>query len=148
MNAIHRARAEDLPAITALLAGAALPTTDIGASRIDFWVDEAADGVIAVIGLERHGDAGLLRSLVVAPAHRGSGRAQRLVEAVEAAARGHGLRELVLLTQTAEAFFARAGYAVIPRGEAPSALQESAEFRALCPASATCMHKPLDGATA
>jgi len=143
MNAIRSARAEDMPAITALLAGAALPTTDLGTSQIAFWVDETAGDIVAAIGLERHVDAGLLRSLVVAPAHRGSGRAQRLVEAVEAAARSLGLRELVLLTQTAEAFFAKAGYAVIPRSEAPSALQESAEFRALCPASAICMHKAL-----
>lgn len=148
MNAIRPARAEDMPAISTLLAGAALPTTDLGTSQIAFWVDETADGIVAAIGLEPHAGAGLLRSLVVAPAHRGSGRAQRLVEVVEAAARTRGLRELVLLTQTAEAFFARAGYAVIPRGEAPSALQESAEFRALCPASATCMHKYLGEATA
>lgn len=143
MSAIRPAHATDLPRIAALLAAEALPTADLATSRIAFWIAEDDTGLVAAIGLEQHADAGLLRSLVVAPANRGAGYARGLVDAVEAEAHARGIRDLVLLTQTAAPFFARAGYAPITRDDAPRAVQESAEFRALCPASATCMLKRL-----
>ena len=143
MSAIRPARATDLPRITALLDAETLPTADLATSRIAFWIAKDGTGLMAAIGLEQHGDAGLLRSLVVAPAHRGAGHARRLVGALETEARARGIRDLVLLTQTAAPFFARAGYAPIARNDAPRAIQDSAEFSALCPASATCMHKAL-----
>jgi amino-acid N-acetyltransferase len=50
---------------------------------------------------------------------------------------------LVLLTQTAEPFFARLGYSVVDRVYVPDEVKASAEFRSLCPAAATCMTKSL-----
>jgi N-acetylglutamate synthase-like GNAT family acetyltransferase len=143
MSEIRPARATDLPRVAALLDAESLPTADLATSRIAFWIAEDDSGLVAAIGLEQHADAGLLRSLVVAPAQRGAGHARGLVEAVEAEARARGIRDLVLLTQTAALFFARAGYAPIARDDAPRAVRDSAEFRALCPASATCMRKVL-----
>ena len=64
---------------------------------------------------------------------RRAGRCPRVARACQ------GIGQLVLLTQTAEQFFARRGYAVIAREAAPAAVQHSAEFRSICPASATCM---------
>jgi amino-acid N-acetyltransferase len=49
----------------------------------------------------------------------------------------------VLLTQTAEVFFANRGYRRIGRADAPQAVQASAEFRSLCPASAVAMSRVL-----
>ena len=143
MSQIRPAHATDLPRIAALLDAEALPTADLATSRIAFWIAEDDTGLVAAIGLEQHANAGLLRSLVVAPAHRGVGHARGLVEALEGEAHARGIRDLVLLTQTAAPFFARAGYAPIARDDAPRAVRDSAEFRALCPASATCMHKAV-----
>ncbi len=143
MIAIRPARTDDIAAILVLLDGDALPTADLATSQVAFWVGEEAGGLVAAIGLEQHGDAGLLRSLVVAAAHRGEGYAHRLVDVVEAEAHARGIIEMVLLTQTAETFFARLGYGVIPRNDAPDAVRASKEFLSLCPASATCMRKQL-----
>jgi amino-acid N-acetyltransferase len=49
----------------------------------------------------------------------------------------------VLLTETAETFFRRLGYEAIDRHYVSEDLKQSAEFRALCPASAVCMTKSL-----
>ena len=54
-----------------------------------------------------------------------------------------GLIELILLTQTAQRFFEAQGYGVIERGNAPATVQESEEFKSLCPQSACCMSKRL-----
>lgn len=133
-----------MPGIFALLEAAHLPTADLAdASAIEFWVCDGVESVAGVIGLERHGEIGLLRSLVVDADARGTGLGATLVVTVEAAAHARGIRRMVLLTQTAREFFLRRGYAVIARNEAPEAVQSSEEFRSLCPTSAVCMTRLL-----
>ncbi len=134
----------DLDEIYGLLRQAGLPTQDLhDAAPARFWVADDRGAVVGAVALERHGAAGLLRSLVVAHGHRTRGIGTGLVAVVERQAREESLAQLVLLTETARSFFERLGYAVIARGAAPTAVQASTEFRALCPSSATCMIKRL-----
>lgn len=130
--------------VRALLTDAALPVEDLDRSNVRFVVAVDDDRALGAIGLETFGKFGLLRSLVVRPQARDSGLGGRLVDALEADARTNGLTQLVLLTQTAAPFFTKRGYNMIAREDAPAAVQCSAEFRSLCPASATCMSKHLD----
>ncbi len=133
----------DRASIAALLAQTGLPVDDLDDPAIAFVVGEAQGLIAGVVGVQDCGDAGLLRSLAVRADLRGGGHGTVLLRAAETLARARGRSPLVLLTQTAEAFFARHGYRVIPRGEAPASVRASAEFRALCPASATCMAKDV-----
>ena len=128
---VESAAPADLAAIRALLVAAGLPDTDIvGGPGARFWILRASDRTIGAVGLETYGRAGLLRSLVVAPEARGLRLGGRLVEVLEDAARSLGLRRLVLLTQTAEKFFAHRGYAVIDRTDAPAEVRNSEEVQA------------------
>jgi amino-acid N-acetyltransferase len=140
---IRIANAQDGPRIRLMLEQAQLPVEDVADSRIDFLVAEQDGQLIGVIGLQVFGTAALLRSLVVAPAIRGSGVGHALVAAVEARARQQRVAQLVLLTQTAEAFFERNGYASQTRASVPGAIRDTAEFKSLCPASAVCLSKAL-----
>jgi amino-acid N-acetyltransferase len=136
--------ATDLIAVRDLLVGAGLPVEDLdSAPGLRFWVAVDADRIVGAIGLERFGTAGLLRSLVVAPSHRQHGLGSALAAALEQEASTNGMAILVLLTETAEAFFRRHGYAVVDRAYVPDEIKGSAEFLSLCPASATCMTKSL-----
>ena len=99
--------------------------------------------LVGVVGLERFGATGLLRSLAVSAEHRGHGLGLELVRALEEHAAHTGTGALVLLTETARDFFFRVGYRVITRAQAPAAVRESSEFRSLCPDSAVCMTKQL-----
>lgn len=139
----HLATAEDRPAVRSLLADARLPVADLdSATQLTFWVVRDDSGLpVGAIGLERHDDIGLLRSLVVAPGQRLHGFGRALVRTLEEHANAAGIAQLVLLTETAETFFGRLGYAVIARDRAPSAVTASAEFRTLCPSTAVCMMK-------
>jgi amino-acid N-acetyltransferase len=141
---IRRGRSNDLAGLSALLEQAGLPSTDLAsASDLQLWLLEVADSPAGIIALERFGTVALLRSLAVTPQYRKRGFGQLLVERLEADARAEGVAQLVLLTQTAEAFFRRRGYVVIDRGAAAEAVKQSAQFRSLCPASAVCMAKTL-----
>jgi amino-acid N-acetyltransferase len=93
--------------------------------------------------MERYGESALLRSLVVGPSHRRGGFGHQLVTRLEREAQVAGVEQLVLLTETAEEFFRAIGYATIDRRYVPEKIQQSAEFRSLCPASAVCMRKLL-----
>jgi len=145
---IRPATPQDEERVRDLLADARLPIMDLdrGApdqSRVEFLVAENVDGIVGAIGLQAFGNVGLLRSLVLAPSIRGAGHGSRLLAALEAAARARGVDELLLLTETAAPLFSKHGYVVADRGAAPASIRETAEFRALCPATATCMSKRL-----
>jgi N-acetylglutamate synthase-like GNAT family acetyltransferase len=137
------ARAEDVSRISALLAANALPTADLADSRPEFVIAEDGSTLLAIGGLQRCGDVALLRSVAVAEPRRGSGIGSELVRELERLARAHGVREIILLTQTAEAFFANHGYRNVIREGLPPAILATAEFRTLCPASAACMSKRI-----
>jgi len=140
----ERASPADAAAIRLLLSDAGLPVEDLSSAPLQFWVAREAAAIVGAVGLERYGTSALLRSLVVSPRHRHRGLGDRLVRQLEADARAAGIVRLVLLTQTAADFFARRGYRVIDRGSIEGAMRECAQFRSLCPASATCMGKALD----
>jgi amino-acid N-acetyltransferase len=100
-------------------------------------------GLEGVVGLEPHGEAGLLRSLAVRHDRRRSGLGSALVQELERVAGARGIRRLYLLTTTAEAFFAHRGYIREPREQAPEVIRRTPEFASLCPASAAFMGKSL-----
>ncbi len=134
-----------MEAIHALLEGSGLPTADLARARPEFVVAREGTRIVGVGGLERFGEAGLLRSVAVAPDRRGAGIGPMIVAHLEERARKYGISELVLLTQTAQDFFRWQGYRVIERLRAPASVQASEEFRTLCPSSACCMSKRLTG---
>ena len=139
-----RPTSEDFAPITALLGASGLPTADLSLSALaHFRVSRDGDRIVAVAGLQPLGQAGLLRSVAVAPDRRGAGLATRLVAALETEAARMGIDRLYLLTNSAGDFFAARGYTVLARDAAPAALKDTAEFRLLCPDSAQCMQKAL-----
>jgi amino-acid N-acetyltransferase len=136
---------DDLPAVLSLLEEAGLPNQDLTAAHLtDFKIAAGDRSIHGIVGLERYGERALLRSLVVRPESRSNGLGAQLADAAEEYARRNGVIEIFLLTTTAADFFARRGYEVIPRSEAPSALQETTEFSSLCPSQAICMRRQLN----
>jgi amino-acid N-acetyltransferase len=141
---IRRGQPADLPAMESLLRSAGLPTEDIRSiPGLQTWVVEVGDSIRGAIALEPFAQEGLLRSLAVTPDARSQGLGRMLVAQLESDARADGVRSLVLLTQTAVTFFRKLGYEVVDRGDVSNEVKESAQFRSLCPATATCMAKRL-----
>lgn len=127
-----------------LLAGCELPYEDLTAAHLrSFWVLRDGSQLMGVVGLEILGSHSLLRSLAVPDRYRGRGIGSQLTSQAEAYAHTCRVEALYLLTTTAEDFFARRGYRQTDRNTVPPALQETAEFRTLCPSTAVCMVKRL-----
>lgn len=127
-----------------LLQSAALPSADLTDAHMKhFFYCGTAASPFGLVGLEFCGPDALLRSLVVVPGRQGSGLGAALVDKAEAHARARGVRSVFLLTNTAEAFFKKRGYAPADRATAPDAIRGSREFSDLCPASAAFLVKAL-----
>jgi amino-acid N-acetyltransferase len=140
----HRPTAADLPAVRNLLATAGLPFEDVH-DHLDYYL-VVWDGkrLVGVVGLEMHGGRGLLRSLAVDPASRGTGLGKALTKEIFSRADSNGVNTIGLLTTTAEKFFEKQGFTLIPREEIPEWIKESKEFKIYCPSTAVCMLKKLD----
>lgn len=129
------------PEIVRLLAAENLPTEDLPTPLDHFFIAMIKEKVAGVIGLEKHEEYGLLRSMVVDKSFRNQQIAQQLVKALEDYALKQGIKELYLLTLTAADYFVKKGYEYISRNDTPKTLQSTSEFTHSCPATAQMMKK-------
>ncbi|QLG61667.1 arsenic resistance N-acetyltransferase ArsN2 [Halorarum salinum] len=142
---LREADADDLDRVEATLEANDLPHRDVRTSPGRFFLARSDGERVGVGGVEIRGSNGLLRSVVVEESSRGRGYGAALCEALEDYARGNGAETLYLLTTTAPGFFRGRGYVEVDREDVPSSVRATTEFADLCPASATCMGKRLDG---
>ncbi len=135
---------EDLPAIIALLTANELPVEDIIPGKQRFWIIKEKDQIVGVVGLEQYGEYGLLRSLATDAGYRNKGMAAQLLKAMFEFAKRSGIKELYLLTETAETYFEKKGFQKIDRAAVPEPVKESKEFSHICPSTATVMKMPVN----
>lgn len=137
---IHRHPAE--AAAKRLLAECHLPSSDLEPRHFEHFFgcgdNNAPEGVV---GLELHGPVALLRSLAVAERARGKGCGRELVVEAERHAWSQGVREIYLLTNTAERFFSALGYQRVERESAPGEIRATKEFSTLCSSESVLMMK-------
>lgn len=136
---MRAATLEDLPTIFKLLETAKLPTAGVKDHIQNFILEFSDQTLIACAGLEIHGQAGLLRSVVVNAAERSHGIGSKLVKSILEHARTQQLSSIFLLTESAENYFPRFGFKRISRTEIPESLQASEELRGACPDTAVVM---------
>jgi amino-acid N-acetyltransferase len=142
---LREASAHDRQQADALLAAAGLcPLNESSQFGLQYVVAEDAGGrIVALAGVEVHGDHGLLRSVAVTEQARGVGLGARVVGDRVEWARRRGLKALYLLTTTAAGFFPRLGFVTVGRDGAPAGLADCEEWRTMCPASAVAMRLEL-----
>jgi L-amino acid N-acyltransferase YncA len=146
----RRAHRDDWPAIERLMRDAALPVEGAREALGNFTLALRGEEVVGCATFE-NGEpvaavppAVLLRSVVLSPSERGAGAGRLLVERTLERARRAGIESVVLLTTTAETFFAHLGFVRMARAEVPAALLTSAEFTGACPDSAVIMARQED----
>src|SRR5579862_1636268 len=145
MVTIRAGTPRDRARVRKFLEAANLPTEDLDEATSHFVVATTQDGqdLVGTGAFQPFGGVALLRSVAVVPRLRRSGVGRKILAELEGLAREARVRDLVLLTTTAQEFFERLEFGVIDRHSAPAEVQRSAQFRSLCPASATCMSKCL-----
>jgi amino-acid N-acetyltransferase len=134
--------ASTLSEIKPLLAACRLPTDDIRHDAT-FVVARAGPELCGTAGIEAFGAVALLRSVAVQPAWRGRGIAHALCQEILRRASAMQVRRVFLLTTDAQRFFARLGFSAIARESLPAEVRATAQFRELCPQTATAMARDV-----
>lgn len=144
---IEAAKKEDYGAVEVLLRKTDLPPDEIELHMENFLVirhldtDRGTELLIGSVGLEIYADSALLRSLAVHLDFQGTGLGSRLVNSMIEVAKGKGITRLFLLTDTAEEFFRKRGFAVVTRDKVPDDMKQSIEFTTLCTSSPSMMRE-------
>ncbi|MCO8577382.1 GNAT family N-acetyltransferase [Burkholderia multivorans] len=141
---IRSATVDDFASIEALLNQCSLPIVGVADHLQNFLVAIEDSEMCGCGGIEHYGQAALIRSVAVAEHARDSGLGQAIVARLVRESHSRKVRSLVLLTTTAESYFARQGFVRIARDDVPPMVLVSSQFRGVCPASATIMLKNLD----
>lgn len=134
---------EYLESLRHALTLASLPVDDLTLPGRRFFSFNQHGIDVAFGGIEGSGADRLLRSLVVLEGQRGRGTGAAVLGALEAFAKSEGGGRLHLLTDSAVAFFTAHGYQARDRSLAPASISAMAQFKTLCPASATYLSKGL-----
>ncbi|MEO5583228.1 MAG: GNAT family N-acetyltransferase, partial [Saprospiraceae bacterium] len=117
---IKPAEVIDLGFIRKLLVAHSLPTTDLIASPIDFLVAlDSDENIRGCIGMEVYGEDGFVRSFAVDESIQNKGLGAALLERLTERSRSKGIRNLHLLTTTAETYFQKKGFIKTDRQDAP-----------------------------
>ncbi len=136
---IKKAGRKDIPIIEKILSDNNLPYEDIYSKVNCFFIGYKKSKVVGIAGVEIFKDYGLLRSLVVNKSFREKGFGKTLCLKLIEYAKINKVKELYLLTTTAKKFFKKIGFDEFERALVPSTIQNTTEFKYLCPPSATCM---------
>lgn len=140
----QKADQSDLDFIKSVLKSNELPYEDLETSNVELFLTYENSDFVGVIGLEKFDDAGLLRSMAIAENFRNKGYGKKVCQKLTDYSENIGIKELYLLTCTAEDFFAKIGFEVISREDIPDSIKTTKEFSSLCPCSAICMKRISD----
>jgi amino-acid N-acetyltransferase len=126
---IVRARLADWDELEAFIRSCGLPTEGLH-DHLDTTLIARVQNVVAgasAVEVYPH-SVGILRSVAVAKQLRGRGLGLTMVMRSLALARERKLAEILLLTDTAESFFAQFGFETIPRDSVPHGIETTTEF--------------------
>lgn len=129
--------------LTGFLQGLGLITSDLPADLSGFTLAFDGEQIVGSAGMEVNGGIGLLRSLAVAETHRNQQLGQRLFTAALDYAKLREVKEVYLITNTAEAYFAQKGFQRVERSEVPVEISQTEQFSSLCPSSSAVMKMKL-----
>jgi len=142
---VTAAQAADMDVVEALLEREHLPLEGLHDREQHMFVARAGNRIVGSASIELYGDAALLRSVAVDGEYRRTGIGGELTRAAVTFAERRNVSAVFLLTTTAERFFPKFGFAIVDRADVPAAVQASAEFAHVCPASAWVMRKIVGG---
>lgn len=130
---------EDIHILADLLRAEGMCVDDLDCVDVLNGMYDSDDMLIGSFGLELFGGHALLRSIVVISDLRGRGIGVDLVNNALESAKERNVRQLFLLTTTADKFFIKFGFKITDRNTVPESITSTTEFQTFCPDTAVCM---------
>lgn len=143
MIRFKKLNAEYQNAAVALLTKNKLPYEDFDLSKFHVIGAFDKDHLQGMAALEIYDTEALLRSVAIDTDLHKKGLGTQLIGEIIKESHKLNLSKLFILTETAEGFFNKLGFVPTDRNTVPSSIQQSPEFKHICPASAVCMSYKL-----
>lgn len=103
---IEKASPSCLAEVLEILSSVGLPNEGVEEHLDGFLIARSGAGeIVGCVGMERHGEIGLLRSAAVLPEYQGQWIGNKLIRQLLEQATGEGVKEVALLTTTAKDYF-------------------------------------------
>ncbi|TRX52185.1 GNAT family N-acetyltransferase [Fulvivirga sp. M361] len=125
--------------VLAILKQSKLPTEDVDLEKQLFIGYQSEERLTGIGALEIFGKNALLRSMAVVYSSQNRGLGSKLVSRLIQEADLRQVKNIYLLTETAQTFFEKHDFIQTARNEVPEIILQSAEFKKLCPTTAICM---------
>lgn len=141
MNISYReAHDSDLTTIHSILKSQNLSTESLGTGKTEFFLALQDNTTVGVAGFEYYREDVLLRSVAVPSDLQKKGIGSQLVDWMITLAKQKEKNRIVLLTESAENFFARKGFVTIARSSINNdSMNQSSQFAGGCCSKAACM---------
>jgi amino-acid N-acetyltransferase len=138
---IREARDSDEGTIRSILESQNLPTESVGTGKTEFFLALENTVPVGVAGFEYYGEDALLRSVAVPSDLQNKKIGSKLVDWMIDLAKQKSRKRIILLTESAERFFARRGFVTVARSSVNNAaMQQSSQFDgSSCCSKAACM---------
>ena len=140
---IREAKQKDAKIIEQILKSNALPSEDFVAHLNNFYLYEDKNKIVGLAGYELCGSYALLRSFAVLDEYKGLCLARKLYEALKNKAQKEEINSFYLLTETASKYFEKLGFEYLDREKAPLSIENTEQFKSICPNSAQLMYLDL-----
>jgi N-acetylglutamate synthase-like GNAT family acetyltransferase len=130
LGAIEKASPECLNDVLEILSQVNLPHDGVKEHFGGFLIARSGGGkILGCVGMERHGELGLLRSTAVLSEYQGQWIGNNLVRELLKCAASEGVTEVVLLTTTAKEYFqSKFGFKEAKRSDYEKRLADSPEW--------------------
>ena len=129
---ICEAMGQEQETVLVLLSKVNLPIEGAADHFQNFFVAQDGSQLVGCAGIEIYDDVGLIRSVAVHPFFQGQGIGHALVEEIQSFSNDKGLKEIYLVTDTAEQFFSGLNFVTISREDVDLRIKQSIEFTVLC----------------
>lgn len=133
----------DLSIASLFLTEQNLPVSDLLEDNVLLYLAFDDQVLVATIGLEKYGKTGLLRSLAVKETFRNQQIADKMIKGLLEVCKSENIKEIYLLTTTAENYFLKKGFLPVDREVVPAVIKQTREFRSICPSSAVGMYREI-----
>jgi N-acetylglutamate synthase-like GNAT family acetyltransferase len=141
---ISPADLSDFESIINLLDKLHLPISDVSLEDTYFLKAMVGGKLVGTAGIQVAGNVSLLRSMAVDPSAQSQGIGKHLLNQAVVYAQTQHVKEIYLITTTAEKYFKNKGFRVINRAETPESIKNTTQFSKTCAASAIVMRKKLN----
>lgn len=141
---IVRAKNSEVKKVANLLSECNLSSTGLKNHIHNFYLAKSSNRIIGSIGLEIHGQYGIIRSTAVLPRHRKKGIGSKLAKKMIDFTKAQGIDALYLKTENEAKFFHYQGFIPISPGQIPGEIKDTDMLaESCCCSSAAAMMMAL-----